>query len=86
MGRDSVRRPQFTLTELRTVYEVVWGETLDPGNFRRKVLSTSGFVSATGETAQPGPEGGKPADLYRAGSTEFIELDPPLRRAASGQR
>ena len=71
---------EFTLTELRRVYEIVWGEELDPGNFRRKVLATPGFVVPTGYQAQPGPEGGKPADLYKAGSSGLAELDPPLRR------
>ena len=71
---------EFTLTELRTVYEIVWGEELDPGNFRRKVLATPGFVIPTGYQAQPGPEGGKPADLYKAGTSALAELDPPLRR------
>jgi 8-oxo-dGTP diphosphatase len=69
---------EFTLSELRSVYEAAWGEELDPGNFRRKVLSTPGFVIATGRRGQPGPEGGKPPDTYRAGAT--VRLDPPLRR------
>ena len=70
----------FTLTDLRTVYEIVWDEQVDAGNFRRKVLATPGFVTTTGHQAQPGPEGGKPADLYRAGSAALARLDPPLRR------
>ena len=54
----------FTLGELRRVYEAVWGESLHEGNFRRKVLSTPGFVESTGETA---PTVGRPAALYRRG-------------------
>lgn len=69
---------EFTLSDLRSVYEAAWGQELDPGNFRRKVLSTPGFVIPTGRRAQPGPEGGKPPDTYRAGTT--VKLDPPLRR------
>ncbi|MFJ6105916.1 NUDIX hydrolase [Streptomyces sp. NPDC092359] len=68
---------EFTLSELRTVYEVVWGQPLDPSNFRRKVLRTTGFVEATG--AQKVPPTGRPAALYRRGGAEV--LSPPLLRA-----
>ena len=57
----------FTLAELRTVYEAVWGVRLDGANFRRSVLSEEGWVIPTGRRAQPGTSGGKPAELYRAG-------------------
>jgi 8-oxo-dGTP diphosphatase len=70
--------PTFTLSELRKVYEAAWGAPLDPGNFRRKVLATDGFVVPTGEMARPGPEGGKPAQLYQAG--DAAELHPPMAR------
>jgi 8-oxo-dGTP diphosphatase len=70
--------PTFTLSQLRGVYEAAWGAPLDPGNFRRKVLATDGFVVPTGETAPPGPEGGKPAQVYRAGGA--VALHPPMAR------
>ena len=35
---------EFTVAELRHVYEVVWGIELDPRNFHRKVTSADGFV------------------------------------------
>jgi 8-oxo-dGTP diphosphatase len=59
--------PTFTLGELRSVYEAVWGVHLDNANFRRSVLSEEGWVVPTGRRARPGPSGGKPAELYRAG-------------------
>ena len=65
----------FTLGELRRVYEAVWGEPLHEGNFRRKVLSTPGFVEPTGRTA---PTDGRPAALYRRGPA--TQLHPPILR------
>jgi 8-oxo-dGTP diphosphatase len=59
--------PTFTLAELRTVYEAVWGVHLDAANFRRSVVAESGWVIPTGRRARPGPAGGRPAELYRAG-------------------
>ena len=67
---------EFTIGELREVYEAVWGEPLDPRNFSRKVLSSDGFVETTGDMTDR--TGGRPARLYRAGPAE--ELSPPLRR------
>jgi 8-oxo-dGTP diphosphatase len=70
----------FSLSDLRRVYESVWGTELDPANFRRKVLSTPGFVNAAGRRIAP-VGGGRPAELYRAGGA--IELHPPLMRVSS---
>ena len=57
----------FTLAELRAVYEAVWDVQLDGANFRRSIVAESGWVIPTGRLAQPGPAGGKPAELFRAG-------------------
>jgi len=57
----------FTLAELRAVYEAVWGVQLDAANFRRSVVAEDGWVIPTGRHARPGPGGGRPAELYRAG-------------------
>jgi 8-oxo-dGTP diphosphatase len=65
----------FTLGELRRVYEAVWGEPLHEGNFRRKVLSTPGFVEPTGQTARTD---GRPAALYRRGGA--LRLHPAILR------
>jgi 8-oxo-dGTP diphosphatase len=68
---------EFTIAELRAVYETVWDEPLHAGNFHRKVLSVSGFVEAAGErTARGGARGGRRAQLYRAGDARW--LHPPL--------
>jgi 8-oxo-dGTP diphosphatase len=69
----------FTLSELRAIYEEVWGVHQDPSNFRRKVLRLDGFVTPVGEIAPPrGAQGGRPAELYRRGPAR--QLWPPLRR------
>jgi 8-oxo-dGTP diphosphatase len=69
----------FTISELRMVYETVWGEPLHAGNFHRKVLSVPGFVEGTGATTQTGgPRGGPRARLYRRGDARL--LHPALLR------
>ena len=57
----------FTMAELRAVYEAIWGVQLDAANFRRSVVAEDGWVIPTGRRARPGPAGGRPAELYRAG-------------------
>jgi 8-oxo-dGTP diphosphatase len=67
---------EFTVAELRRVYEAVWGFPLDPRNFHRKVTGAPSFLVATGATTTRG--GGRPAQLYRRGDAEY--LDPPMPR------
>jgi 8-oxo-dGTP diphosphatase len=69
--------PEFTVAQLRRVYEVVWGRALDPRNFHRKVTGSPGLLDPTGETTTR--DGGRPAQLYRRGPAET--LHPPLLRA-----
>src|ERR1019366_5850811 len=57
---------EFTISELRAVYETVWGEPLHAGNCHRKVLSVPGFVESTGETTQHGGARGDPRLLHPA--------------------
>ena len=59
--------PTFTMAELRTVYEAIWGVQLDAANFRRSIVAEDGWVIPTGRRARPGSAGGRPAELYRAG-------------------
>jgi 8-oxo-dGTP diphosphatase len=71
--------PEFTVSELRSVYEVVWGGALDPRNFHRKVTKADGFLVPTEHTTTR--DGGRPARLYRAGRIKL--LHPPLLRIGS---
>jgi 8-oxo-dGTP diphosphatase len=69
-------RDEFTVAELRRVYEIVWGTSLDPRNFHRKVTGAHHFLVETGEVSASG--GGRPAALYRRGSA--VLLHPPMLR------
>jgi len=70
---------EFTIAELRSVYETVWGDGLHAGNFHRKVLSVPGFVDSTGTTTERGgARGGPRSRLYRAGDARL--LHPALLR------
>ncbi|HZE39876.1 MAG TPA: NUDIX domain-containing protein [Stackebrandtia sp.] len=67
---------EFTLSDLRRVYEIVWGEALDPRNFHRKIMKVDDFLLPTGTATTR--DGGRPAALYRAGAA--TQLRPPLYR------
>lgn len=72
---------EFTVSELRGVYEVVWGAEFDAGNFQRKMRRTEDFIVETGRT-RPSPAGrGRPAALFRARHREVRQLATPLTRA-----
>lgn len=68
--------PEFTISELRGVYEAVWGTPLDPRNFHRKVTKTADFVIPTGGTTTR--DGGRPAQLFHRGTA--TTLHPPMTR------
>lgn len=68
--------PEFTVAELRRVYEIVWDTTLDSRNFHRKVTGADGFLVSTGEATAR--DGGRPAQLYRRGDLQM--LHPPMLR------
>lgn len=69
---------EFTMGELRAIYETVWGTKLDPGNFQRKVQQAEGFVIPLDKKTEPGTSGGRPATLFRAGPAKTIQ--PPISR------
>ena len=76
--------PTFTIAELRTVFEAVWGVRLDGANFRRSVVTEDGWVIPTGRRARPGAPGGKPAELYRAG--RMWKHSSPIRRSQPAEK
>jgi 8-oxo-dGTP diphosphatase len=69
-------RDEFTVAELRRVYEIVWATPLDPRNFHRKVTGAQDFLIETGSVTTAG--GGRPAQLYRRGPA--VQLYPPMLR------
>jgi 8-oxo-dGTP diphosphatase len=91
-------RDEFTVADLRRVYEIVWGTPLDPRNFHRKVTGAERFLveasatSASGGAGRqerqdrqgPGRPRGRPAQLYRRGTAEL--LHPPMLRPSRPSR
>ncbi len=67
---------EFTVGDLRRVYQAVWDTVLDPRNFHRKVSGTADFVVETGRVTSG--ESGRPARLYRRG--ELTLLHPAMLR------
>lgn len=61
----------FTLTQLQTVYEAVFGHALDKRNFRKKFL-TLDFIQETGKMWRDGAH--RPAKLYAFAKTELQTL------------
>lgn len=67
----------FAVSDLREVYEAVWGEAVDPRNFHRKVTGVRGLLVATGQSRTG--ERGRPAALFRRGPAKL--LLPPMMRS-----
>ena len=74
---------QFTIGQLRRVYETVWGTRLDPGNFQRNVQESGAFERLTGTASAPWSRRGRPAALW-APRTPVVVADD--RRIAHFQR
>jgi len=68
--------PEFTISDLRRVYEAVWNTKLDAGNFQRKVTRSDGFIKPVNQRTSSGDRGGRPASLWTSGDAE--RLAPPL--------
>jgi 8-oxo-dGTP diphosphatase len=73
-------RDEFTVADLRKVYQIVWDTPLDPRNFHRKVTGAERFLVETGSASS---SGGRPARLYRRGDAEL--LHPPMLRPRQRQ-
>lgn len=57
--------PEFTITELRRVFEAVWRTAVEPANFQRQVRKSGVFRRLPG-TAASGSLGGRPASRWVA--------------------
>ncbi len=68
---------EFTLQELRTLYERITGEALDKANFRRQVVDAQRLVEPTGRRRTG--EAHRPAELFRLASPGTL-----LLRSGSG--
>lgn len=69
---------EFTLSELRAVYEQVLGGTLEPRGFERRMVELA-ILEPTGKLKSSGNAGGKPAKLYRQVSGRgAAQLGPSL--------
>lgn len=55
---------EFTISALRDLYVAALGHPVSATNLQR-VLTRRAVLEATGETAPPGPAGGRPAALFR---------------------
>ena len=61
---------EFTLSELRNVYEELWNTDLHASNFERKINSFRNFVIKTQKTKLTGSN--RPASLYKKGKEKNI--------------
>jgi 8-oxo-dGTP diphosphatase len=67
---------EFTLSDLRQVYEAFYQRDLDPANFRRKVEAIPEFLVPLDFVSTAPTGAGRPARLYRKGLTKH--LYPPI--------
>jgi 8-oxo-dGTP diphosphatase len=73
---------EFTVSELRDVYEAALGHRVTTTNLQR-VLVRRGLLESTGGRREPGPAGGRPAALFRFRirrleiTDQFAVLRPP---------
>lgn len=73
---------RFTIADVRSIYEAIWGMRLDPGNFQRKMTSVFTRVENTQDRSRPG----RPAALFTRQrrpsdhGQDLTPIEPPFRR------
>jgi 8-oxo-dGTP diphosphatase len=79
--------PDFTISALRELYSAALGYRVSATNLQR-VLSRRGLLEPTGDTAPPGPSGGRPAALFRFSARGILVTDPfaVLRPPTAGRQ
>ena len=81
---------EFTVSALRDLYVAALGHPVSATNLQR-VLTRRGVLAATGETAAPGPSGGRPAAVFRFTERALRVTDasavlrPPGARESAGE-
>ena len=75
-------RPRFTISQLRRVYETIWGTRLDPGNFQRKIRENPAFKNIPMARSPSRRRGGRPASLWSIprGYGDAVPISPLARR------
>ena len=78
--------PEFTISQLRRVYEAVWNTRLDPGNFQRNVQESGAFDKRV--EAAPGAGRGRPPSLWSVRKSTVLDHPPamPLERPPAKRR
>ncbi|PVV13491.1 MAG: NUDIX hydrolase, partial [gamma proteobacterium symbiont of Ctena orbiculata] len=63
--------PQFTLSQLQSVYEILLNENLDKRNFRKGILARN-IIEETGDYTRSGNH--RPAKIYRVVNPSQVEI------------
>ena len=80
--------PEFTIAQLRRVYEAVWSTRLDPGNFQRNVQESGAFEKRGGSAPSFRSRRGRRAALWSLREPTLAMAPPaaPLERALARRR
>ena len=70
--------PEFTIAQLRNVYEKIWETSIEAGNFQRKTQQVPNFLIPLHKKAPDVTGAGRPPKLFTSGA--LVEIHPPLKR------